>query len=307
MKIRGIIFALIAAITFGLSPALVSRSYELGNNFLMMGFLRHALVLPLLYFMIGQQGLSLKVSKNDLKSLSIMTVFGTSLSILVLYLSYNYIPAGLATSVHFIYPTIVAIASALVFKEEFSLARKLAVVLSLMGIIFFIDLGGGSNNLLIGVLLAFTSGSAYSFYIVYMAKSGVMHLSTLVITFYNCLIASITLGLIALFTNHLAFTSMGVNGWLLTIFISLIMTITGTLFTQLAIKYVGTTVTSVMSTLEPITTLAVGFLFFNDPLTSRHIIASVFILLAVLVLALDQNKMAKKRAEHIEIYEEIIS
>lgn len=65
--------------------------------------------------------------------------------------------------------------------------------------------------------------------------------------------------------------------------------------------------TSVMSTLEPIATIVAGVVIYNEKVGTTKLIACFFIVLAVFLLALDQKNMAKKRAENIEKYEDIIS
>lgn len=304
---KGVFFALISAMAFGISPILISMTYSMGNNSLMMAFLRNLLVLPVLLSIIKFRCHSLKVSKNQFIKLLIMTILGVCTSLMCLYTSYTFISPSLASSIHFIYPLIVAISAVILFKEELSILRKIALVCSLTGIFLFVDFKAGNNDLLKGVGLALISGSAYAFYIVYMAKSGLLRLSTFVVTFYTCLISAIFLGLVTFFTGNLKPGEMDINGWLITIVISVMITILGTMFTQLAVLNAGTTITSVMSTLEPITTITIGVLLFNESLSLVKLIACSLILTSVLLLALDQKYMAKKRSENVEAYEDIIN
>ena len=306
-KVKGIIFACISAITYGLSPILIAISYSMGNNFLMMVFSRNFLVLPIAFIYLLVKRISIRISRQDFISLCLVTCLGLSASLIVLYMSYNYIPVGLATSIHFIYPSIVAVLSVLVFKEEMSKVRRLAILSSLVGVLLFIDLKGGSSNLYLGLGLAFLSGLSYAYYIVFLAKSGVLRLDSMVVVFYTCLISTIFVGLITLFTGNMAFSKISSNGWLLIFSISIMVTFLGTLFTQLAVKNIGTTMTSVMSTLEPIATIVAGVVVYNEKVGTTKLIACFFIVLAVFLLALDQKQMAKKRAENIEKYEDIIS
>lgn len=306
-KVKGIIYACISAITYGLSPILIAISYSMGNNFLMMVFSRNFLILPIAFLYLMVKKISIRISKEDFISLCLVTCLGLSASLIVLYMSYNYIPVGLATSIHFIYPSIVAVLSVLVFKEEMSKVRRLAILSSLVGVLLFIDLKGGSSNLYLGLGLAFLSGLSYAYYIVFLAKSGVLRLDSMVVVFYTCLISTFFVGLITLFTGNMAFSKISSKGWLLIFSISIMVTFLGTLFTQLAVKNIGTTMTSVMSTLEPIATIVVGVVMYNEKVGTTKLIACFFIVLAVFLLALDQKQMAKKRAENIEKYEDIIS
>lgn len=306
-KFKGVFFAVISAISFGVSPILIAITYQMGNNSMMMAFVRNLLVLPFLFFYIKFRRISMRISKDQLIKLIVMTVFGTCLSLTVLYISYNYIPVSLATSIHFIYPSIVAVLSVIVFKEYMSPLRKLAVACSLFGILLFIDFRAGSSNLLIGIGLALISGIAYAFYLVYMAKSGVLKIESIVILYYSCLISSIFLGALALVSGNLVITGIKLEGWLLIFLISIMLAFLGTMFTQLAILNIGATTTSVLATLEPITTIVLGVVLFNEKLGIIKLLACILILLAVFLLAIDQNTMAKRRAKHIEKYEDIVN
>lgn len=306
-KFKGVFFAVISAISFGVSPILIAITYQMGNNSMMMAFVRNILVLPFLFLYIKFRRIPMKISKKQLKQLIIMTVFGTCLSLTVLYISYNYIPVSLATSIHFIYPSIVAVLSVIVFKEYMSPLRKLAVACSLFGILLFIDFKSGSSNLFLGIGLALISGIAYSFYLVYMAKSDVLKIESIVVLYYSCLISSIFLGSLTIFTGNLVITGIRVEGWLLILLISIMIAFLGTMFTQLAILNIGATTTSVLATLEPISTIVLGVVLFDEKLGIIKLIACILILSAVLLLAIDQKTMAKRRAKNIEKYEDIIN
>lgn len=306
-KLKGIFFAIISAISFGLSPILITITYQMGNNSMMMAFVRNLLVLPFLFFYIKFRRISLKISKDKLLKLILMNVFGTCLSLTVLYISYNYIPVSLATSIHFIYPSIVAVLSVIIFKEYMSGLRKLAVACSLIGIMLFIDFKSGSSNFLLGISLALVSGIAYAFYIIYMAKSGVLKLESIVILYYSCVISAIFLGSLTLVFNKLVVTEIALKGWALIFLISIMLTFLGTMFTQLAISHLGATTTSVLATLEPITTIVLGVSLFEEEVGPIKLLACGLILVAVLLLALDQRSMAKRRAKNIEKYEDIIN
>ncbi|MDO5027603.1 MAG: DMT family transporter [Tissierellia bacterium] len=306
-KFKGVFYAVISAISFGLSPILIAISYQMGNNSMMMAFVRNLLVLPFLFFYIKFRRISLTITKDQLFKLIAMNVFGTCLSLTVLYISYNYIPVSLATSIHFIYPSIVAVLSVIIFKEYMSGLRKLAVASSLIGIALFIDFKAGSSNFFLGISLALVSGMAYAFYIIFMAKSGVLKLENIVILYYSCLISAIFLGGLTLAFDKLVIAEIALEGWALIFLISIMLTFLGTMFTQLAITNLGATRTSVLATLEPITTIVLGVTLFDEKIGLIKLIACFMILLAVLLLALDQRKMAKIRAKNIEKYEDIIA
>ena len=102
-KSKGKFCILLSAFLYGLAPILAKFTYRGGANGITLTFLRAALTAPLLFAMMRADKTPVYVSKTDIRKIILLGFFGGTMPIGLLYLSYNYIAAGLATTLHFIY------------------------------------------------------------------------------------------------------------------------------------------------------------------------------------------------------------
>lgn len=109
---------ILSAFIYGFAPILAKFAYKSGANGITLTFLRTFLMLPLLFFIMIFRKVSFKLTKKELIDIILLGVVGGSFSMISLYAAYDYISTGLATTLHFIYPLIIVITSAVVYKEK---------------------------------------------------------------------------------------------------------------------------------------------------------------------------------------------
>ena len=114
----------------------------------------------------------------------------------MLFFSYNYIPTGMATTLHFCYPAMVIVFSIVFLREKVRPLKLLCVAMCLAGMFMFYDVGG--NISLTGIFLAFISGNTYAFYILYLDKSELKEIHSLKLIFYMNTVAAVLIGAVAL-------------------------------------------------------------------------------------------------------------
>ena len=90
-KRKGIIFTMIATILFGVTPAIGKMTYAMGNNGIQLAFLRHLFVLPVIFIYCSLSGKSLRLNRQQLLDVFKVGFFGNTLTIVLLYSSYEYI------------------------------------------------------------------------------------------------------------------------------------------------------------------------------------------------------------------------
>ena len=84
---------------------------------------------------------NLRISGRDAAVLGLLAVMYAATS-LGLLRSYDYIPSGVATTVNFLYPLVVAIVMALFFRERSSVWIVVAIFISLVGVALLAIVGG---------------------------------------------------------------------------------------------------------------------------------------------------------------------
>lgn len=269
----------IAAATYGMNPLFALPLYSTGMNPDSVLFFRYLFAIPLLGIMLKVRGRSFQVTAKESSSLVMMGLL-VALSSLTLFQSYNYMDAGIASTLLFVYPILVALIMALVFKEKVSLLTWLCIVLALGGISLLYKSSDGTTLSLTGTLLVFVSALSYALYIVGVNRSTLKNVATLTVTFYVLLFG------LSLFITRLCCGSELTlpDRWYLwgnLIALAVFPTAISFLCTTSAIQYIGSTPTAILGALEPVTAIFFGITVFGETLTLRESIGLVLIIVAV--------------------------
>ncbi|HLS53848.1 MAG TPA: DMT family transporter [Tissierellaceae bacterium] len=279
-RLVGTLSIVIAAVIFGIMPLFAKIIFSNGGDPVSLVFYRFFVPIPVLYFINKKRQIDLTISWKEVLRLIVLSLFGISASLILLYYSYNYISIGLATAIFYIYPIFVAIGCVLFFEHKMTPGEVLSVILCGLGMFLFLDNIGKVN--IIGILLSFLSGICYAFYIVYFDKSSLRTMDIYKTTYYLCIVSS---GL--LFIYSLAMDTLVIKlsplCWFLLIFVSLIVTIVAVTLFQYGIKLIGSQKASIMGTFEPITSVILGVSILEESFNVRTLLGFVIILTSVVL------------------------
>ena len=278
-KAKGYILGSIAAASYGMNPLFALPLYKAGMDPDSVLFFRYLLAIPLLGIMIKARGRSFKIQRKETFPLIIMGLL-VALSSLTLFLSYNYMAAGIASTLLFVYPIMVALIMAMVFKEKLALQTIVCMLLALGGIGLLYKSEDGSTLSLIGTLLVFASSLSYAIYIVGINQTSLKNVATLKVTFYVLLFG------LSLFVARLLYSGV-LNTpdqwylWANLLALAVFPTAISFLCTTGAIQYIGSTPTAILGALEPVTAIFFGIAVFGESLTVRESFGLVMIIVAV--------------------------
>ena len=279
VKVKGYTLGALAAATYGMNPLFALPLYKAGMNPDSVLFFRYLFASPVLGIMIKVRGRNFKLQKKEILPLIIMGLL-VALSSLTLFQSYNYMEAGIASTLLFIYPILVALIMSFVFKEKLTMQTILCILLALAGIGLLYKGGDGTTLSLTGIALVIISALSYAIYIVSVNQSTLKNVATLKLTFY-ILLFGLTLFLVRIdFGKSLHI----VNTWYLwgnLIALAIFPTAISFLCTTQAIQYIGSTPTAILGALEPLTAVFFGVTIFGESLTPRLSCGIVMIILAV--------------------------
>ncbi len=279
VKVKGYTLGALAAATYGMNPLFALPLYKAGMNPDSVLFFRYLFAIPVLGIMIKVRGRNFKLQKKEILPLIIMGLL-VALSSLTLFQSYNYMEAGIASTLLFIYPILVALIMSFVFKEKLTIQTILCILLALAGIGLLYKGGDGTTLSLTGIALVIISALSYAIYIVSVNQSTLKNVATLKLTFY-ILLFGLTLFLVRIdFGKSLHI----VNTWYLwgnLIALAIFPTAISFLCTTQAIQYIGSTPTAILGALEPLTAVFFGVTIFGESLTPRLSCGIVMIILAV--------------------------
>ena len=182
-KVKGYFLGAIAAATYGTNPLFALPLYKDGMDPDSVLFFRYLFAIPILGMMIKGRGRSFKIEHKAAVPLIVMGLL-VAFSSLALFQSYNYMEVGIASTLLFVYPIMVALIMALVFKEKLTLQTVFCILLALSGIGLLYKSGDGTTLSLTGVLLVMASALSYAIYIIGVNQSTLKNVATLPLTFY---------------------------------------------------------------------------------------------------------------------------
>lgn len=279
VKAKGYLLGSIAAATYGMNPLFALPLYKAGMNPDSVLFFRYLFAIPLLGIMLKARGRSFKLNRREILPLVVMGVL-VSLSSLTLFLSYNYMGAGIASTILFVYPIMVAVIMAVAYKEKLPLQTIVCMVLALAGIGLLYKTADGSTLSLTGTLLVLVSALSYAIYIVGVNQPILKNIATLKVTFY-VLLFGLSLFIVRLYTSSELTVPDEWYLWGNLIALAVFSTAISFLCTTSAIQYIGSTPTAILGALEPVTAIIFGVSVFGEVLTLRESVGLVMIIVAV--------------------------
>ena len=291
-KTKGFILGAIAAASYGMNPLFTLPLYSAGMSVDTVLFYRYSLAVIVLGIMMKFQKQSFAIKRVDVLPLCIMGLL-FAFSSLFLFMSYNYMDAGIASTILFVYPVLVAIIMAVVFKEKVSPITMFSIALALVGISMLCKSPGGETLSLVGITFVFLSSLSYAIYIVGVNRSSLKDMPIAKLTFYVLLFG------LSVYVVRLQFCTelqviptpmLWINAVSLAVFPTVISLVTMTK----AIHYIGSTPTAILGALEPVTALFFGVLVFGEQLTPRIILGILMVITAV-TLIIGGKSLLKKR------------
>lgn len=286
-KAKGYVLGAVAAATYGMNPLFALPLYKTGMDPDSVLFFRYLFAIPLLGVMIKARGRNFRLRRNEVLPLAVMGLL-VALSSLTLFLSYNYMDAGIASTLLFVYPVLVALIMAAVFKEKLTLRTGACILLALGGIALLYKTADGSSLSLTGTLLVLASALSYAIYIVGVNRSTLKNVATLKVTFY-VLLFGLTLFLVRLDFGRNIHLPDAWYLWGNLIALAVFPTAISFLCTTSAIQYIGSTPTAILGALEPVTAVFFGVAVFGEVLTPRIVSGMVLIILAVTFIVAGGN------------------
>lgn len=280
---------IITGITYGLNPMFAVPLMNKGASIESILFFRYLFaVLILGMFMIVSRQ-SFRISIKQAGVLLTLGLLYTSSSIF-LFDAYEYIASGLATTLVFLYPVLVAIIMVFL-KVVPSWPVWLAIAATFGGVLIMTQGNGTQTVNPTGVILSIGSAFVYALFIVIINRSKtIANISNSLLTFYALTIGTIVF-LCKIISSDTTITTGITNwqDWLNLVELALLPTVISTSTLAIASRNIGATKASVLGVFEPITAIIVGTLMFDEPLTT-NIIAGISIAIIAVTFMISVTK-----------------
>lgn len=290
-RIKGLLIGTAAAATYGLNPLFALPLYADGLDTYSVLLLRYLGAIPLLAIMIKARGRSFAIRRDQIVPVIILGLM-LGLSSLGLFLSYRYIDAGIASTLLFVYPLMVALIMAALYHEKLTMQTVVCLLTALAGIFMLSHTAAGAAISAIGVFWVVVSALSYAVYIVIINRSRVNDMPTLPLTFWLLIFGSVIfIGGVAM-QGELILPSRPLL-WLNTFALALLPTVVSLSLTTVAIHMIGPTPTAILGVFEPVTAVVVGVAVFGEELGARQIVGLILILGAVTMVVSGGNLAAQ--------------
>ncbi|QNB46301.1 EamA family transporter [Thermanaerosceptrum fracticalcis] len=278
----GLIVTTISAASFGAMSIFAKFAYDGGANVPTVLFLRFTLAF---LFFWGY----LSFIKRDLKpypfvvtsKLFLLGALGYGSMSACFFLAVSRIPASLAGMLLYLYPALVTITTIVLKQETYTRQKGLALLITSLGLLLVLGTSFEGIDFL-GILFGIGAACTYTVYIV--TGSNVLRvLEPIKATTYIITGAASTYIIFGVTTGNLSFNFTSL-AWLTIAGIALISTIVAILFFWLGVQLIGAARASIISTIEPLVTVVLAWLAFDEMLSPVQLVGGALIILGVFVL-----------------------
>lgn len=287
MKIKGYALGIISSVSYGLIPIFilpVKQAHFSLDITLFYRFLFSALMIGG-YLLYSKENLAIN-KKEGLILAALGTCYAFSSELL--FVGYDYLTAGIASTVLFIYPVIVALIMFFFYKEKLTKLSIISLLFAFTGVIILCLKGKGLEINYSGLGIVMLSSLFYALYIIIVNKSNIK-VSGFKLSFYSMLFTS-GFFMIKAWVGKESFeipsTAIFFN---LTIF-AFLTTVISTLCLVYAIKNIGSTPAAILGALEPVVAVMVSVMIFHEKFTANLFIGISSILFGVILNVLSGSK-----------------
>lgn len=286
-KLKGYTLAALAAATYGTNPAFAVPLYGDGMNPVSVLLFRYGLCLPILAALLIARRHQILLKKNEIIPVAVLGVL-MAISSLSLFESYAYMNSGLASTLLFIYPILVAILMTFFYHEKFRATTGLCLAIMAGGLIFMLRTDDGTTVSPLGCVLVFVSSLTYALYLVLTnVNKTVKSVPTLRLLFWQFLFGTcVFLFVMALGTPLTVPTHSW--GWINLVALAVLPSVISLGATTEAIHCIGSTPTAIFGALEPLTAVVLSVFLLDQTMLPREMFGGALIIIATtLVVAAD--------------------
>lgn len=286
----GFFLAIVSGASFGLIPLFTIPVIATGMGYcsiILYRFLFGAIFM--LAFLLYRQ-VSLRISWADFGRISMLSLLYIICAI-TLFVSYDYISSGVATSLIYTNPIWCTVIGLLFLHERLSPKKGVALVLATLGVMllsgFFADDARFSAW---GVFLGLCSGMGYGAYLVLLPRLKISKMPSLKLTFYIFFTAFLYTAVYVLAFEGGIHPITGTASWVNLLLLGLLPTAFSNICVTMALRIVDTTIVAILGAFEPLTAMVVGVLLLGETCGTATVAGGILILISVSMLTWKKRK-----------------
>lgn len=207
-----------------------------------------------------------------------------------------YVSAGLERIILFLYPTMVLMFSALLFRQALGRRELFALITGYMGVGLVVGhdiefVKGTVDATLIGAALVFASAVLYAAYLVLSGKL-IPQVGATRFTAYTMLVATFTSGMHYAASQHtVSWSHLPSEVYLLSLLMAVVATVLPAVLLNIGIQRLGSNRASLISSIGPVSTIFLAWVFLGEQITYLQLGGTALVMAGVLVVSLARKKV----------------
>ena len=292
IRINGIFYAVISSASFGFSPLFSIGLLAAGlSNFDVLSYRWGIAGLVLMIYAFCKKKTLRPNSFDETWKIVLLSAL-RALTSVTLLIGYANISSGIASTINFMYPVIVAICMMFFFGEHKSWVDMVAIAASIFGV--YLLASGDSlivenGNTQLGLTCSLISAFSFAAYYILMKRLKADKIEVVKFTTWIMILSAVYFIICAfIFEGKLTMITGGKN-WLYILGLGLWSTMISNFTGVKAVRRIGPTLTSILGALQPVTAVILGVAFLGEHLYLKSLIGILLILAAVTVVVMHQN------------------
>ncbi len=287
--LKGFIYSFISASAFASLAIFIKLGYNSGLSTKEMLVYRFTTgTFFMLIFLVFYKRETLKPTFGLLQKTFITGALLYTAQSFCFFSSIKYVAPSVTELLLYLYPAFVTFLATLIYKEKITLFKVIYIAIIMVGFLFIFQNALHSKLKMTGVMFGISAMIIYSLYLI-VVQNFIKKENPFSLTFYTILFAAISFGVIFGVPKSLP----NMNQLLIISSLGLITTVMAIGFLFAAIEIIGSSLTSVFSSFEPVITIILSFFILDIGMNKNQIIGAVFILLGVFMANL-YHLMAKE-------------
>lgn len=286
-RVKGFAAGIVAAICYGTNPLGTLQLYADGFSSSTVLVYRYGLAVLMfsIVMLFRRERFAIKWG-HAIRFACLGTFF--ALSSISLYLSFHYMAAGIASTLLFVYPIMTAVLMTAFFHERVTLRTSLAIILAVVGVAMLYKGDGNDKLSTAGFALVMASSLLYAIYII-SVNQWQTSMSNIKFTFWVlvfCFLAILLFSWLAGEQIELLRTPLQ---WACGVQLALLPTVLSLFLMTISINLIGSTPSSIMGALEPVTAVCIGVMVYGESFSLRLAFGIVLILVGVILIILNKK------------------
>ena len=292
IRFNGIFYAIISSASFGFSPLFSIGLLAAGlSNFDVLSY-RWGIAGSVLMIYDFAKKKTLRINSFDEGWKIFLLSALRAITSVTLLIGYANISSGIASTINFMYPVIVALCMMFIFGEHKSWVDMLAIAAAIFGV--YLLASGDSlivenGNTKLGLTCSIISAFSFAAYYILMKRLKADKIEVVKFTTWIMLLSAVYFIICAFVLEGKLTMVTGVKNWMYILGLGLWSTMISNFTGVKAVRRIGPTLTSILGALQPVTAVVLGILFLHEHLYTRSLIGIILILIAVTVVVMHQN------------------